>query len=271
MNCRGRVVPETAPLWSRLWGGTLINGDTASSPSWLDSWMNVFFYYIVITNIEEVWSRWNSYITFIPSQRHYLHCTCTSPSGCGNLAFPYQQLSGCPSRHSSGGSGRGPFFPSFPMGVTESYQSTNIENSIPFRRWVLLCSHIDNVLGVCLHLNILFFIQSIFYMYYDDFYDMFVLVVYIVYLIFLFFSLDYSCLYYVYIVLGSYSILYCSFSILFWSSDYFFRTRIAIYNPFIFCSSLISILKYKNFFKIYHDSFTIVWTYFFVYSLKSHF
>ena len=53
---------------------------TASSPLWLESIMNVFFCYIVITDGEERWVRQKSSVTCKPSQRHYFHCPCTSPS-----------------------------------------------------------------------------------------------------------------------------------------------------------------------------------------------
>ena len=82
------------------------------------------------------------------------------------------------------------------------------------------------------------------------------------------FSLDYSYFYYVYIFILSCSIWYCSFNILFRSSYYCFLTRIIIYDRFIFCSGLISKLKYKYLYKIYHDLSTIIYTYFLIYSLN---
>ena len=93
-------------------------------------------------------------------------------------------------------------------------------------------SWLNNAPGICLCLNVLFFIQFIFNMFYDSFlwsvrnygkrclFDI------------LFCSLDYYYLYYVYIVILFYSILYCSFNILFWSSYYCFLARVAIYNLF---------------------------------------
>ena len=59
----------------------------------------------------------------------------------------------------------------------------------------------------------------------------------------------------------SYSQLYFSFNILFWSSDYYFLLNPYYYNHFF--GSSISILTYKYFCRIYHDSFTIVCTRFF--------
>ena len=63
----------------------------------------------------------------------------------------------------SGGRDSGPSCTSWPKGVTASYQSTNIENSIPFKMWCVLCSRLDNAPGIrlCLsiYLKILLFIQ----------------------------------------------------------------------------------------------------------------
>ena len=61
----------------------MINGDTASSPLWLDNWMKVFFCYIFIKNSEEGWERQNYYIGFGDRQSHYLYCTYTPLSGGG--------------------------------------------------------------------------------------------------------------------------------------------------------------------------------------------
>ena len=92
-----------------------------------------------------------------------------------------------PSRLNEGseGSGVGPYFPSCLNGVTTSYRSKNIANSIPFRRWGVLHSRLKNAPGVCLHirlyLKILFFIHFISYMFYNFIYSLFVLMVYIEY------------------------------------------------------------------------------------------
>ena len=81
-------------------------------------------------------------------------------------------------------------------------------------------------------------------------------------------SLDYSYFYYAHIFILLLSRWFCSFKILFRSSDYCFLTGIIIYDLFIFCFSLISILNYKYLCKIYHDLFTIICTYFLIYSLN---
>ena len=57
---------------------------------------------------------------------------------------------------------------------------------------------------------------------------------------------------------SSYSRLYGSFHILFWSSNYCFLLNVYYYFKFIFCLISITILKYKYICKISHDSFTIV-------------
>ena len=88
----------------------------------------------------------------------------------GRLAFTAQQCNGRPSFHGLGGSGGGPFCTYLSKGVMTLYWSTNIENSIPFRRWGLSCSHLDNAPGVRLRLKILLFILFIFYMFYYSFF-----------------------------------------------------------------------------------------------------
>ena len=107
----------------------------------------------------------------------------------GRIAFTARQRAGCPSHHGSGGSGGGPSCPYCPKGVAESYRSTNIVNSIPFRRWGILRSQLDNAPGVrlslCLCLNLQyrcsFSISLIFLI--ILFADLFVVMLYIVYFI----------------------------------------------------------------------------------------
>ena len=59
----------------------------------------------------------------------------------------------------------------------------------------------------------------------------------------IFCSLEYSYLYFVCIVLVSYSRLYCSFNKTISSSGNYFLTHIIIYDLFLFCLSLISMAK----------------------------
>ena len=91
------------------------------------------------------------------------------------------------SNHGSGFRGGGPSFPSRPKWVTASNQSTNISNSIPFRRWGISRSRLDNSSRICLHIRlyikILLFIQFRSYMFYNVFSDSFALMVYIIYFI----------------------------------------------------------------------------------------
>ena len=95
-----------------------------------------------------------------------------------------------------------------------SYWSTNIHGLIT--RW-----------ASCL--NILLFIQFIFYMIFDDFW--WSIRTYGIHSSFdiTFCSSDYYYFYFVYIVILSYSILYCSFNIPCRSSDYFF-SRVLLYT-----------------------------------------
>ena len=95
------------------------------------------------------------------------------------------------SNHGSGGSGGGTSCPSLPKGVTISYQSTNISNSIAFGRWDVSYLRFEITLVVrlhlCLYLKILLFIQFISYILYNVFANIFVFTVYIVYFISFFF------------------------------------------------------------------------------------
>ena len=101
------------------------------------------------------------------------------------IAFTDRQHPGRPYFHGSGGGGGVPSCTFFPKGVTASYRSTNIH--VLTTRWAS-------------HINILFFIQFILYMFYDDFWRLFDTI---------FCSLYYSYFYYMYIVILSYSRLYC--------------------------------------------------------------
>ena len=164
----------------------------------------------------------------------------------GHLALTAWQHARHTSRHGSGFMGGGPYCPYFQNGVTESWRLINISKSILFRRWVLSCSCLNNTPGVRLLLNILLFIQFIFYMFYDCF---FLICSYLWYTLFIWYhfcSLDYSYFCYIFIVVVSYSRLYFSFDILFFIITLFFCSRVLLY---IFCLSLISMFKYKYFWK----------------------
>ena len=131
--------------------------------------MNVFCCYIVITNVEEGW-KIETLLSLIDPGRATISIVPSLPlQDVECRTFMSRKRSRCWSRHGSGGSGGGPFYPSVPRGVTASYWLTNIENSIPLRRWVLLCSRLNNDLVVCLCLNILLSFQFIFYIFYNDF------------------------------------------------------------------------------------------------------
>ena len=154
------------------------------------------------------------------------------------------------------------------------YHSINITKPTPFRRWGVSCSRLENAPGVCLHLcfylKILLLVQFLSYMLYICFADLFVLMVYIFisYIFLLMWLLLFILCVYCYSN-NSFSWLYCSFNIIFWSSDYCFLLNSDYYTRSIYYfSSSISMLNYKYLCKIYHGSFTTLCTCFSIYSLN---
>ena len=124
--------------------------------------MNVFCCYTVITSGEEGWVQQNSSVTCRPRQRHYFNCPFISNSGgresSVNVSTKHHKSVSSQLRRQRQRS-------------LASYRLTNIHLSTMW--WVP-------------RLNILLFIQIIFYMFYDAFLWSFVLMVYIFYLISIF-------------------------------------------------------------------------------------
>ena len=157
---------------------------------WIFEW-TLFCCYIVIINFEEGWLQQNSSVTCRPRQSHYFNCPCTPPSGGGasrvhGLTTSWLSVSSWIRRQL--------------RRSLALYPSTNIHSSTTRR---------------ASRLNILLFIQFIFYIFYYAFW--WSVRTYGIHFLFdiIFRSLDYSYLYYVYIVILSYSILYFLFNTLF--------------------------------------------------------
>ena len=115
INGMGGGVLLTPSLWSRWGGGAPKNGDTASSPLWLDRLIGDtnerFRCYIIIINGEEVWARKTLLSLVDPgSTTSYIFPLLTLQE-VGRIEFKAQHHDGCLSR---------PYFPSLSKGVTAS-------------------------------------------------------------------------------------------------------------------------------------------------------
>ena len=202
--------------------------------------MNCFCYYIVITNSEDGWARINYSVTFRHRHCHYFHCPYIFPSGCV-ASWVYSSTT----------------FRESILSWIRRQRRRSLLSFLPKCGYSIVLInqylHLNNAPGVCNFSNILLFILFIFYKFYHTFLwsvrnDAIHRLLDI-----LFCTLDYSYLYYVYIIILYNSKLNCSFNILFRSLYYCFLTRIIIYNMIIFCLSSISMLNYKYFCKIYND------------------
>ena len=168
--------------------------------------MNECFHcYIFITNGEEGWARKNILSLVDPDSATISIVPELTIQEFSRLLFMAGQRARCQYCHGSGGSGGGPSCLYLPKEFNSLYRSTNISNSTPFRMWGHPCSQLNNALGVCIHLKC--FIQFIFYMFYNDFF--WSVRTYGIHCLFdtIVCSLYYSNLYYVYIVIVSYSML----------------------------------------------------------------
>ena len=164
---------------------------------------------------KERWKQRNSSVTCRPRQLQYFHFLCTSISVCGVSRIHGSTIlrtSISPwlmrQRHRSPLSS----IPKVGYGIVTVDQYSRLENASSVPSQYIVVRSVYILYALWLFLIIRSYLKYTLFIWYD------------------FCSLDYSHLYYVYIFILSYSRLYCSFNILFLSSDYCFLARIIIYN-----------------------------------------
>ena len=199
---------------------------------------------------EEGWTQKKYYVTCRPRQHHYFHCTWIYPSGGGASRFWGSTLRRA---HVLSRPRRQRRRSLFPFLLKVDYVMVPVDQYL----WL------NNAPGI---LSQHIVVHSVYILYVLWWFLMIHL--YLWYTLFIWYhfcSLEYYYFDYVFIVILSYSIFYCSFNILFWSSFLFISHAYYYKRSDNFFSISISTLKYKHWCKIYHYTFTISCTYYLIY------
>ena len=223
--------------------------------------------YIFIKNGEEVWVRQNSSVTCRPWHLHFFHCPFNSPSG-GRAS----RVHGSTTRQASVSSQLRRqsqrylfyFLPKWGYSIVMTDQYCKIHppsGGGAFRVHGLKTRQAYVYVSKFCCSFILYLIYFI--MIFADIFVLMVLVYIFIDIIFLFvrLTLFLICVY----CYSTYSRIYCSYRILFWSSDHFFPKRVWLYKMSLFFVWVWSVCWGTNIYEKYHYSFTINCTYILIY------